>query len=67
MIGAVVLVAIPEIADVVAERIGSSEGVTTNLPGFLVSALLILTVLFVPNGPVEQHRARKAKHLAQKK
>jgi branched-chain amino acid transport system permease protein len=67
MIGAVVLVAIPEIADVVAEGIGSSEGVTTNLPGFLVSALLILTVLFVPNGPVEQHRARKAKHLAHKK
>jgi len=25
---------------------------------------LILTVLFVPNGPVEQHRARKAKHEA---
>jgi branched-chain amino acid transport system permease protein len=67
MIGAVVLVAIPEIADVVAHRLGSSERVTTNLPGFLVSALLILTVLFVPNGPVEQHRARKAKHLAQKK
>ena len=67
MIGAVVLVAIPEFADVVAHRIGSSERVTTNLPGFLVSALLILTVLFVPNGPVEQHRARKAKHLALKK
>jgi branched-chain amino acid transport system permease protein len=66
MIGAVVLVAIPEIADVVAHRIGSSERVTTNLPGFLVRALLILTVLFVPNGPVEQHRARKAKHQAQK-
>jgi len=30
-----------------------------------VSGLLILTVLFVPNGPVEQHRARKAKHAAQ--
>jgi branched-chain amino acid transport system permease protein len=65
MIGAVVLVAIPEIADVVAHRLGSSESVTTNLPGLIVSGLLILTVLFVPNGPVEQHRARKAKHAAQ--
>ena len=65
IIGAVVLVAIPEIADVVAHRLGSSESVTTNLPGLIVSGLLILTVLFVPNGPVEQHRARKAKHAAQ--
>ena len=62
IIGAVVLVAIPEIADVVAHRLGSSESVTTNLPGLIVSGLLILTVLFVPNGPVEQHRARKARH-----
>ena len=61
MIGAVVLVAIPEIADSVANRLGSSERVTTNLPGFLVSALLIMTVLFVPNGPVEQFRAHKVK------
>lgn len=67
MIGAVVLVAIPEVADSVANRIGSSERVTTNLPGLLVSALLILTVLFVPNGPVEQHRARKARKLTLKK
>ena len=66
MIGALVLVVIPEIADVVAHRIGSSENVTTNLPGFIVSALLIVTVLFVPNGPVEQHRARAARKLAKK-
>jgi len=64
IIGAVVLVAIPEIADVVANRLGASESVTTNLPGLIVSGLLILTVLFVPNGPVEQHRARKARHEA---
>lgn len=62
IIGAVTLVAIPEVADVIAHRLGSSESVTTNLPGLIVSGLLILTVLFVPNGPVEQHRARKAKH-----
>jgi branched-chain amino acid transport system permease protein len=66
IIGAVVLVAIPELADVVAHRLGSSESVTTNLPGLIVSGLLILTVLFVPNGPVEQHRARIAKHEARK-
>jgi branched-chain amino acid transport system permease protein len=64
MLGAVTLVAIPEIADVIAHRLGTSESVTTNLPGLIVSGLLILTVLFVPNGPVEQHRARKAKHEA---
>ncbi|MDA2962350.1 MAG: branched-chain amino acid ABC transporter permease [Actinomycetota bacterium] len=67
MIGAVTLVAIPEIADVVAHRIGSSENVTTNLPGLIVSVLLILTVLFVPNGPVEQHHARAAKRAVNKK
>ena len=64
MLGALTLVAIPEIADVIAHRLGTSESVTTNLPGLIVSGLLILTVLFVPNGPVEQHRARKAKHEA---
>jgi branched-chain amino acid transport system permease protein len=64
MLGALTLVAIPEVADVIAHRLGTSESVTTNLPGLIVSGLLILTVLFVPNGPVEQHRARKAKHEA---
>ncbi|CAB4873347.1 MAG: branched-chain amino acid ABC transporter permease [Actinobacteria bacterium] len=67
MIGAVTLVAIPEIADVIANRIGASERITTNLPGLIVSTLLIITVLFVPHGPVEQHRSRKAKKLLQKK
>lgn len=66
MIGALALVVIPEIADVVAHRIGSSENVTTNLPGLMVSMLLILTVLFVPNGPVEQYRARSARKVAKK-
>ena len=66
MIGALALVVIPEIADVVAHRIGSSENVTTNLPGLMVSVLLILTVLFVPNGQVEQHRARAARKAAKK-
>ncbi len=67
MIGAVTLVAIPEIADAVATRIGVSERFTTNLPGLMVSTLLILTVLFVPNGPVEQHRTRQARKAAKEK
>jgi branched-chain amino acid transport system permease protein len=58
MIGAVTLVAIPEIVDSVVSRFQSSDVVANNLPGLVVSALLILTVLFVPNGPVEQMRAR---------
>ena len=60
MIGSVTLVAIPEIALAIANRYGS-DSITTNLPGLLVSALLILTVLFVPNGPVEQLHAKRAK------
>ena len=60
MIGSVTLVAIPEIALAIANRY-DSETITTNLPGLLVSALLILTVLFVPNGPVEQMHAKRAK------
>ena len=51
MLGGLVLVAIPEIADSHVTRIGGSEGFTATLPGFLVSALLILAVLFAPNGP----------------
>jgi branched-chain amino acid transport system permease protein len=68
MIGAVTLVAIPEIALAIANRFSGSETITTNLPGLLVSALLILAVLFVPNGPVEQLRARRGKneHLTNK-
>ena len=59
MIGALTLVAIPEIAGAVVNRLGASEIVATNLPALLVSALLILTVMFVPNGPVEQFRSRR--------
>jgi branched-chain amino acid transport system permease protein len=51
ILGGLVLVAIPEIADSLVSRIGGSEGFTTSLPGFLVSALLILAVVFTPNGP----------------
>ena len=61
IIGALTLVATPEIADAISHRLGNSESVTTNLPGLLVSALLIFVVLLVPNGPVEQLRRARAK------
>jgi len=61
ILGALVLVAIPEIAESVVSRIGGSEGFTTSLPGFMVSSLLILAVLFTPNGP--GHLLHKKKHL----
>jgi branched-chain amino acid transport system permease protein len=51
ILGGLVLVAIPEIADSLVSRIGGSESFTTVLPGFIVSALLILAVVFTPNGP----------------
>ena len=51
MLGGLVLVAIPEIAGSIGNRVGGSEGFAMVLPGFLVSALLILAVLFLPNGP----------------
>jgi len=63
IIGALTLVATPEIADAISRRLGNSENVTTNLPGLLVSALLILVVLLVPNGPVEQWRKFRARSL----
>jgi cyclase len=49
----------PTLINQIADRFGNSEAVANNLPGLLVSTLLILTVLFVPNGPVEQLRARR--------
>jgi branched-chain amino acid transport system permease protein len=57
IVGAVVLVAIPELTNALATHLGGSEKVTSNLPGLMMSALLILTVLFFPNGP-EFHKRR---------
>jgi branched-chain amino acid transport system permease protein len=51
ILGGLILVALPEIADSLVSRIGESEGLTNSLPDFLVSALLILAVVFTPNGP----------------
>jgi len=57
IIGAMVLVAIPELSASVATHLGGSEKVTANLPGVVTSLLLILTVLILPNGA----RVRRSK------
>lgn len=56
MLGAVILVAIPEVAKFFASGLGESEKVTTHLPGLIVSVLLIISVIFTPNGPGENIR-----------
>jgi len=50
IVGAVVLVAIPEVSGALATHLGSSEKLTSNLPGLVTSALLIIVVLFMPQG-----------------
>lgn len=59
IVGALVLVVIPEVTDAVATHLGGSEKITANLPGLITSVLLILTVIFAPNGP-QLHRRKKA-------
>jgi len=50
IVGGVVLVTIPELSGALATHLGNSQKVTANLPGLLVSSLLIVVVLFMPNG-----------------
>ncbi len=57
ILGGVVLVAIPELSGALATHLGGSQKVTANLPGLLMSSLLILVVLFMPDGV----RVRKIK------
>ncbi|MFM2364498.1 MAG: hypothetical protein RLY79_167 [Actinomycetota bacterium] len=61
IIGSVALVAIPEIASLVADRWSGSESVATLLPDLIVSTLLILTVFLAPKGPIEKLRSRHSK------
>ena len=51
VIGALVLVAIPDIADLLAGKMGGAEKISANLPGFITSLILIVTVLLLPNCP----------------
>ena len=61
IVGALVLVVIPEITDAVATHLGGSEKISANLPGLITSVLLILTVIFAPNGPHLHKRNKSGK------
>ncbi len=61
IVGALVLVVIPELTDAVATHLGGSQKITANLPGLITSVLLILTVIFAPNGPQLHKRMRASK------
>jgi len=56
VLGALILVVIPEVADVLANRLGGGENLNNYLPALIVSVLLILSVIFTPNGPGENLR-----------
>lgn len=61
LLGAFTLVLVPELADSLAAHGNFSDRLVNNLPGFLISLLLVITVLFVPNGPIENIRRSRAK------
>lgn len=64
IVGGLVLVIIPDIAETISYNLGDSEAVVANLPGLITSVLLILAVILTPNGPAEQwhhHKEKKAK------
>jgi len=63
--GGLILVVIPELADAIANRLGDADKLNNYLPGLIVSVLLILSVIYTPNGPGEnlrKHRHKKASH-----
>ena len=66
VLGAFTLVVIPELAELLAGRFSDAEAITSNLPGLLISVLLVLAVIFTPNGPQEAFHKHK-EHKAQKK
>lgn len=62
VIGAFTLVIVPELVDALTSRVALSDAVSANLPGFFISIMLVLTILFTPNGPIENaHRKRAIK------
>ena len=60
IIGALVLVAIPDLADFFATKLGGAEKVSANLPGLITSALLIVTILSGPLGSKLRLRRKKS-------
>ncbi len=61
ILGGLTLVIIPEIAEAISKNVSESEAVSANVPGLITGVLLILTVLFAPNGPAEQWHHHKEK------
>ena len=59
IVGALVLVAIPDVADFLTEKLGGAERVSANLPGLITSVLLIVTILSGPLGSKIHLRKRK--------
>ena len=65
VLGGLILVAIPEIADALANSLGDADKLNNYLPGLISSVLLILSVIYTPNGPGEnlrKHLHKKASH-----
>lgn len=65
VLGGTILVAIPEIADALASNLGGADKLNNYLPGLITSVLLILSVIYTPNGPGEnlrKHFGKKSAH-----
>ena len=62
--GGAILVAIPEISDALANRLGGADKLNNYLPGLITSVLLILSVIYTPNGPGENLRKHLPKRAA---
>ena len=56
VLGAFILVIIPEISVALADSLGDADKLNNYLPGLIASVLLILSVIFTPNGPGEKLR-----------
>ena len=68
VVGAVVLVGMSQLVGTLTSRFGLGDVVAANLKELIVSTLLILAVVFTPNGPAEkirtlrEHRKHGAAH-----
>ena len=61
VLGALILVVIPEISVAIADSLGNADKLNNYLPGLIASVLLILSVIFTPNGPGEKLRGHHHK------
>jgi branched-chain amino acid transport system permease protein len=59
ILGSVILVSIPELSGALATHFGDSQKLTANLPGIVSSLMLIIVVIFAPNGLSQIKLGRK--------